>query len=895
LRLGGLFNKERRERELAEELEAHLQMHITDNLRSGMTPEEARRQALIKLGGIEQTKESYRDRHGVPVLEHLIQDLRYGLRMLRKNPGFTTVAVLTLALGIGANTAIFSVVNTVLLRPLPYKDPGRLMLVLTGNFSKGFSAYGTSPPDFRTLRERNSSFETLSAFYGGAFNLTGKQEAERLQGEIVSYEFFSTLGVKPIVGRTFVASEEQWGLHHVVVVSEPFWRSHLGPNPNLAADTLRLNGEQYTVVGVMPASFRFFGEKQVWVPMAWAPGDVMNTHNNYFLTMVGRLKPGVGRQQAFADLNSIMRGIAERFPENKGIGADLQPLRDALVGDVRPALLVLLGAVGFVLLIACVNIANLLLARGAGRQKESAIRSALGAGRWRLMRQFITESLLLAVSGGAAGLALAYWGLHLLPLVGKGLPRMHEIQIDAWVVAFTFAISVFTGVLFGLVPALQSSRVNLNDSLKEGGRTSGVGGGGHKLRAALVIGEVGLSLVLLIGAGLMIQSFERLMHVDAGFDPRHVLTFEIDMPQSLAPEVGPFDFGAPPRMVGFFNQLVSRIESLPGVEATGVTSALPLRGENWTKFISFADRPAPSSLDQVPQVQYRAVDGHYFRAMGIALLEGRFFNEADGKTAPPVAIVNKALARRFWPNQEPIGKVIWMAPPESLMRQLMPGVMPPGFHFPRQTVVGVVDDVRYGALARDALPVVYGPMAQGDFLLSMFVTVRTQGDPKAVVPSIRTQLAQIDKDQPMANIATMEEILADSVTEPRLESLLLGLFGGLGLALATVGIYGVTSYSVTQRTHEFGIRMALGATHSDVLKMVVKQGMKLAVVGVSIGVAVSLVLTRLMASMLYGVKPTDRLTFALVSLALCVVALLASHIPARRATKVDPMVALRYE
>ncbi len=548
LQLRSLFRKSRVEQELTEELCFHLEKVIEEKVAKGMTPEEARYAALRELGGLDQIKEECRDMRRVNYLENFFQDVRYGLRMLVKNPGFTAVAVIILALGIGANTAIFSVLNPVLLRPLPYRDPARLMLVFCNNLAKGFRNYGASPPDFRALRERNHSFQSLSAFYGSAFNLTGKQGAEQLQGQIVSSEFFSTLGVTPLLGRTFLASEEQWGSQHVVVVSESFWRDHLGADPNLSGVTLRLNGEQYSVVGVMPASFRFFDDKQVWVPMAWAPG-----------------------------------------------------------------------------------------------------------------------------------------------------------------------------------------------------------------------------------------------------------------------------------------------------------------------------------------------------------MEGRVFNETDGKSRPPVAIVNKALARRFWPNQDPIGKVIWMNPPEGLIQQLEPGVMPPGYHFPRQTVIGVVDDVRYGALAKDALPVMYAPMAQGDWLASMFVTVRTQGDPNVVAPSIRKELAQIDKDQPMANIATMEEILADSVTEPRLESLLLGPFGGLGLVLAAVGIYGVTSYSVTLRTHEIGIRMALGAKHDDVLKMVIEQGMKLAVVGVAVGVVASLALTRLIASLLYGIKPTDPLTFALVSIGLAAVALLASYIPARRATKVDPMVALRHE
>jgi putative ABC transport system permease protein len=825
-------------------------------------------------------------------MTNLWQDLRHAGRMMAKSPGFTAVAVVTLALGIGANTAIFSVVNAVLLRPLPYRDPARLAQVFCNELSKGRIFQGVSPPDFRTLRERNRSFDSLSALYGSPINLTGAPEAEQLSGEFVSSEFFSTLGIKPVLGRTFVSDEEQWGSHHVVVISEPFWRSHYGANRNLSQMTLRLNGEQYSVVGVVPAGFQFLDNQQVWMPMAWAPGDVMNSHSNYFLTMIGRLRSGVNPQQAFADLNSIMGGIAERSPENKGIGADLKPLRDAVVGDVRQALLVLLGAVGFVLLIACVNIANLMLARGAGRQKESAIRAALGASRGRLVRQFVSESLLLSVAGGAAGLMVADWSLRLLPLVAKSLPRAHEIRIDCWVVAFTFALSVVTGALFGLAPALQCSAVGLNDSLNESGRTSGAGSRSVKLRSVLVISEVGLSLVLLIGAALMIQSFRRLMQVDAGFDPAHVLTFEIDLPQSVQDGVDPYENGAPPIQLSFFDQLLARTASLPGVEAVGATSGLPLQGENWSKLITFADRPAPASLDQVPSVQYRSVSGDYFRSLGIRLLEGRIFNQGDGRYNPLVAVVNKAAARHFWPNQNPIGKVISMVPPESL---LPPGTIPKGYHIPWETVVGIVDNVRYGALSEDAPPEIYASMAQGDTMLTNFVTVRTQGDPIATVPFIRSVLSQINKDLPMTNIHTMDQIRADSVTQPRLESVLFGFFGGLGLVLAALGIYGVISYSTTLRIREIGIRMALGAQRADVLKMILGYGIKLAVVGVGIGLVLSLVLTRFLANLLYGVKAADPLTFAVVAVVLIGVALLAGYIPAGRAMKVDPMVALRYE
>ena len=886
-----LFSRRRIYDDLAEEIQQHLDEKTEALIADGMSREEAGRTARREFGNVTRIEERGREAWQWPRLESIWADVKFAVRLFRKSPGFTCLCVLTIALGIGANAAIFSVVNDVLLQPLPFSDSGRLVLMLTGNATRGFES-AASPPDFRTLRERNRSFESLTGFYGSSFNLTGNQETEQLDGTVVSHEFFSTLDVKPIAGRTFLPNEEQWGQHHVAVISEGLWRRLLNGDRNLAGKSLRLNGEQYTVVGVMPKDFHLFGHKEVWVPMAWAPGDILNSHSNYFLHVVGRLKPGISKQQAFADANSVMQGIAQQFPENKGVGVEFESLRDAIVGNAGPELLVLLGAVGFLLLIACVNIANLLLARAATRQREMAIRSAMGAGRRRMLQQFLTESLLLALTGGAAGLALAHWSLRLLPFVAKSLPRADEIHLDSWAIAFTFTVSVLTGVFFGLAPALKSSATDLNGMLKEGGRVSGAGRSGIRLQSALVVTEVALSLVLLVGAALMVQSFARLLRVDAGFDQNKVLTFRIEMPKSVEAGVDPFENGAPPKMLNFFEDFLSRIESLPGVKAAGVSSALPLQGENWTKYVTFADRPEPSSLDQVSMVQYRSVDGNYFGAMGIGLRQGRVFQRADGRNSHMVAIVNEAMARKFWPDENPIGKVISMAPPESL---LPAGSLPKGVHIPKETVIGVVNDVRYGALAKDALPGVYAPLTQGDYLMNMSVVVRTTGEPTAMAPTMRKELSQIDKTLAMADVTTMDEIWADSVTQPRLESFLLGVFGGLGLILAAVGIYGLTSYSVVQRTQEIGIRMALGARHSDVLKMVITEGMKVTAFGIGLGVASSLLLSRLMTSVLYGVKPMDPLTYVVISLGLAVVALLANYTPARRAVKVDPAVAFRAE
>jgi putative ABC transport system permease protein len=895
-RLNGSLHQMQMTGELAEELRSHLDLLTEENVRRGMSVEEARRLARVTLGNMSNIQENYRRQAGLPFVEVLLQDLRYGLRMLGKSPAFAAIAIITLALGIGANSAIFSVVNGVLLRPLPYEDPGRLMDVFSSAPSRGFQNFTTSPPDFRTLRERNQTFAGLSASYTTAFNLTGTAQPERLRGGVVSADYFATLGVKPVIGRAFFTGEEKWGAHHVAIVSGAFWRSHLNADPDISRKVLNLNGEPYNVIGVMADGFYTATPVQLWVPMAWKPKDNYDSHNNYFLNMVGTLKPGVTQQQARADLNAIMLSIAQEFPENKGIGADLQPLREAWVGDVRVALVVLLGAVGFVLLIACVNLANLMLARSAGRQKEIAIRSALGADRGRLMRQFITESIFLSLIGGALGLAVAYGCLSLLPLAKNLLPRMQEIKLDVWVLLFTLAVSIFTGILFGLMPALQNSRVSrLPDALKEGGRTS-ESSGKSRVRASLVITEVALALVLLVCSGLAIKSFARLLRVDTGFDPGHVLSFTVTLPQTYDPDPDPRRIGAPPRVVAFFQELLPHIEQLPGVKAAGAISNLPLQGETWTKLFVPLDRPLPTSIEQIASVQYRAVVGHYFKAMGIRLLKGRVLDEHDQANTAFSVVVNETLARRFWPGQNPLGKSVLLTPPENLIPA---DQIPPGFHVQHFSVVGVVADVRYGTLDKPPEPAVYGSVFQHDYSLEPFITLRADGDPRKLVDSIRSEIAQFDRALPLANVATMDEVRSKSVAQPRLEAALLGLFGALAMVLASVGIYGVMSYTVTQRTSEIGIRMALGASRPTVLKMVISQGLRLAAAGLGIGITISLILAfavkRVLARLLFGVSATDPATFIVVIGVLALIALLACYLPARRATTVDPLVALRYE
>jgi putative ABC transport system permease protein len=825
-----------------------------------------------------------------PLLKTLIQDVRFAARLMLKSPGFSALAIITLALGIGPNSAMFSIVNAILLHPLPYSDPEKLVAVYCS--ASDIPHFGSSPPDFRALRGQNRTFETLSAFYTTAFNLAGDAQPERLLGLTVSAEFFKTYGVQPLLGRTFAPEDEQWGRHRVVVLSEALWRNRFSADREIAGKTLRLNGEQYSIVGVVPRGFITSAPTQIWAPMSWAPKDPKDSRDGYFLDMAGRLKPHVTREQALADLNSIMLSIAQQFPENKGIGADVQPLRETIVGNVRPALLILLGMVGLILLMACVNMACLLLARSAGRQKEVAIRLALGVHRKRLIQQFLTENILFALVGGILGLLLAYGCLSLLPLAEKVLPRWQEVRLDAFVLVFTLAISVVTGLLFGLAPALQSSRTQLSETLKEGGRTSETGRGGHRVRSALVVAEIAIAFVVLISAGLVLKSFQRLLHVDAGFDPGQVLTFRVDLPPSYSADRDPARDGAPPRLAAFFQQLLQRMEALPGVKSAGIISDLPLQGERWSKQITFTDRPSPASLDEVPSVQYRPVGGHYFESLRITLLNGRLFGDQDTRDSRPVAIVNQALARRFWPNQDPIGKVITLFPPENLIQS---GQLAPGYHIPRITVVGVVADAHYGSLAREAAPIVYAPFVQNDWMNNMSVALRVEGNPENLVSAVRQAVLEIDKNQPIAAISTMDEIVHGSVAQPRLESLLLAIFGGLAVVLAAVGIYGVISYSVSQRKSEIGVRMALGANRSTVLRMVMLQALSLAGVGCMIGLAGALAFSRVLQSMLFQVKPADPSVLAGILFFLLGIVVLASYLPARRATRIEPIEALRHQ
>lgn len=802
----------------------------------------------------------------------LWQDIRYGARMLLKNRGFTAVAVLTLALGIGANTAIFSVVNSVLLRPLPFAEPDRLVYAEASDLRDGTKGGSISPPDFLDYREQNRVFERLAAFQSLSFTMTGGgSESERITSARVSSGFFETLGIAPITGgRTFLPEEEQDGRNRVVVISYGLWQRRFGADPKLVGKTAMLDGVNVTIVGIMPAGFQYPREVDVWTPITFHAPQT-SARRSHFLQAIGRLKPGVTSDQAQAEMNAIARQLEKQYPDsNTNYGLGLTLLSERTAGDMRQTLLMLAVAVGFVLLIACANVANLSLARGASRYRELAIRAALGASRARVVRQLLTESLLLAVVGGSLGSLLAMWGVDLLvALSPENLPLVKEVTIDWRVLVFTLFVSLLTGVLFGFAPALASSKPNLTETLKEGSKGS-AGVGRQRLRSLLVISEVALSLVLLIGAGLFIKSFLRLLQVDPGFSSTNVLTMQLAVPMMKYPKEQ--------QRVTFFQQLTQRIESLPGVQAAGTVSELPLSDQDNDTFFTIEGKPAVAFGSLENDANFRIVSPDYFHAIGIPLIKGRAFAERDSTDAPKVIVVNEAFARRYLPGEDAIGKRLTV-----------------DFGKPwTGEIAGIVGSVRHSSLAREPDAEMYVSYAQAA-IPKVNLAVRAVTDPTMLTSAIRNEVRALDKDLPIYNVETMQQRVSESAAQPRFRTLLLGIFALVALLLASVGIYGVISYSVTQRTHEIGIRMALGARTGDVLRLIVGQGMLLALIGVGIGLIGAFALTRIIASQLYNVSATDPITFACVALLLAGVALLACYIPARRAMKVDPMVALRHE
>jgi putative ABC transport system permease protein len=797
------------------------------------------------------------------------QDLRYGVRMLVKRPGFAVVAIITLALGIGANTAIFSVVNSVLFRPLPYRNPDRLVMVWEDHRSRGGpEKEWTSPTGFTDWRDQNGVFENVAAFQGWGTTLTGGDEPLQMQGASVSHDMFSMLGVAPSLGRSFHPEEDRLGAEKVVVLSHGLWKRRFGSDPAIVGNTIPLSGENYTVIGVMPEKFKLpipF-DSEIWRPIT--PSLNKRCQRGCItIRVIARLKPDTTLEQAGTELGVIAQRIEEQYPEtNKGVGVTINPLHEQIVGDVKPAMLVLLGAVGFVLLIACANVANISLVRAAAREREIAIRMALGAGRWRLVRQFLTESLIFSVLGGIIGLLLASWMVDLLIAISpEGTPRVDEIGIDRRVLGYTMALSIFTGLAFGIFPAIGSSKPDLNRSMKEGMGAKG-GSSGRRIRGLLVVTEMALALMLLIGAGLLMKSFLNLQRVDPGFNPARVQVMNISLPRDGYP--------GGQQITLFYSQLLEKIKNLPEVEAVGSASSLPLSGSNTDSSFNIEGRPKPAP-GQGPVGWYSQVSTDYFKTMGMRLIKGRQFTEQDSEKSVKVVVISEALARRYFPDEDPIGKRI-------------------GTEEDWLEIVGVIADVKQFGLDANARPTFY--LTDRQFpSRTMSVVFRTAKETPNLAAAARREVWSIDKNLAVPEIMGMDQIVKDSISSPRFFMLLLGIFAALALLLAAIGIYGVISYSVTQRTTEIGIRIALGAQKSDILRMIMGQGMFLTALGIVIGLIGAFFITRLMASQLYGVEAVDPVTFAGVAFLLAAIAFLAGYIPARRAAQVDPMVSLRYE
>ncbi len=814
-------------------------------------------------------------------METLLQDVRYSIRRLGKSPLFALIVVVTLALGIGANTAIFSAVNAILLRPLPYADPGQLVTIYHFYPTLNNLKAPISAPGFRDYQAQTRSFSSMAVQTGWNANLTGVGDPVRLQGTRVTGRLFSTLGVPAMIGRTIQPGEDSLGQDHVVVLSHGVWQRLFGSDRKIVGTRLSLNGESYEVVGVMPPGFRtFFGRNsEIWAPLAFTPEQLAGGRTNEYLDVTARLKPGVSIEQASAELKELAERMKQQYPGQYGSTWTLttESLDRIATGDIRPALLVLLGAVGFVLLIACANVANLLLARAAGRTREIAVRTALGATRDRLVRQLLTESVILSLAGGAIGLALAWAGLRtLVALKGGNLPRADEIGIDGHVMTFTLIVSVLTGLLFGLAPALHFSAMGLHENLKEGTRGATSDRGSLIVRRALVVAELALALTLLTGAGLLIKSFARLENVDPGFQPDNVLTFDIALPRTRYP--------SDTSQIAFFDAVLPRLAQVPGIKAVGATSVMPFGG-SWSTASFDIEGYEPPPGQPGPWGDLRMVSPGFFQALHIPLLQGRLLDESDRAGSRLVVVVDDQMVRRYWPQENPIGKRITFGPPAGAADTASPEWI---------DVVGVVGHTKHEGLAAEPRVQYYLPYRQAGRPAMQFAA-RTAGNPEGYVNAVRQAVRSIDPDQPISGVNTMNALLDQSVGQRKLSMLLLTLFSGIALLLASVGIYGVMSYSVSQRSREIGVRIALGAERADVLRMVLRQGMRLAFTGVTVGLLTAFVLTRVIASQLYDVTPTDPLTFVLVAALLTSVALVANLVPALRATQVDPAVVLREE
>ncbi len=877
LRIKGMFSRNRRERELDSEVQAHIEALTEENIRRGMAQQEALHAARREFGGIEQTKELYRERHSLPFFETLFQDVRFGARMLAKNPGFTAVSVLTLALGIGANTAIFSVVDAVLLRPLAYKDAERLVTLL----HDGYNPVGVA--NYIDWRDQSQSFEAMGAADYWSANLSGVDSPEHILGLKVTQNLLPMLGVEPMLGRLFVEGEDQPGADREAILSYNLWQRRFAGDTKVVGRVVTLDGEQYTIVGVMPRTFKFAPfwatRAEMWVPNAF--GERIHDRGGNSLRIFARLKQNATLEQARAEIATITARLEQKFPgTNRNV--IVTPLKKNVVGEVKAPLLVLLGAVGFVLLIACANVAHMLLARSAARQKEIAVRAALGAPRLRVIRQFLTENLLLAGLGAAAGLLLAFWGIRaLVALSPASIPRVATVTIDARVALFLLAVTVFTGAIFGLAPAMRASAGNLTDILKDGGRGGSDGLSRNRLRNFLVASEFSLALILLIGAGLMVRSFFALQSIDPGFNPNRVLSMAVSVAGTQESESH--------RRGIFYTQLIERVRALPGVEAAGGINHLPLAGDMWGWPFTIEGRPKPLPGES-PIGVYRIVMPGYFETMRLPVLRGREIASSDDANALGVAMINESAVQRYWPNEDSIGKHISFSSDKSSTPQWL-------------TVIGIVRNAKQEDWAAVAFPEVYLAALQNSAFLgereshASYITlvVRTAGEPAALASTVKNAVWSFDRNLAISEVLTMDDVVAVANAQPRFEMTLLAAFAGVALLLAAVGIYGVMSYSVARRTHEIGIRISLGASRTDVLRMVIRQAMILALTGSAVGIIGALLLSRLMTSFLYGVRPTDPVTFSGVAIMLAIVALAASYIPARRAMRVDPMIALRYE
>ena len=877
------------ERELSEEMHHHFEKQVAANLAEGLTPDEARRQAALRFGAVEGVKEDCREQRSGFWLEALWADTRFALRMLRKNPGFTAVAVLTLALGIGATTAVFSVVNSILLKPLPYPNPDKIVMlwwkapISSAQFDADRFPWGKR--DFLHVSQSSKAFQSLGAFKSDFFNFASSGEPVRLDGLRTSAGFFSALGVAPALGRAFTPEEEQPGREFEVILSDQLWRDRFGADPGILGRPITLGGASYTVVGVMPRGFAFPRAEEMPAVLSfppriqlWVPLDIPTAPRGpQDLAVIGRLNPGVTREQAAAELRIYGDRMEKDSP---GTGAwynpNVVPLARQVVGDTRRPLLLILAAVGVVLLIASSNVASLLLARSLGRKREFTLRSALGAGRRRLIRQLLTESLLLAAIGGVTGIALAEVSLYVLKILGPtNIPRLRDVSLEPRVFFFAIAITLVAGILFGLAPALASPRENLVESLKESGQRSGAGAAHSKIRNALLVSEVALALVLVISAVLLVRTFHRMLEADAGFNPTRVLTFQLSLPNAKYKDTD--------RMAEVYQKALRALQSLPGVQSAGLVSEVPLGGSTDGTVIRVPDHPRANDKDH-PFANYSFASPGYFSAIGTPLLRGRDFLETDTAGSILVTIINSAMAQKYWPGQDPIGRQVGVQDTRWATR----------------TVVGIVADIKHNSLRDDPVPEMYVPYTQNEIKIwpsmqTMQVALRTKADPAALTASVREALRSVDADLPVANVATLAALVDDSMAQPRFSLFLVGSFGGLALVLAMIGMYGVISYSVQQRTQEIGIRMALGASRAAVLRMILGLGAQLAVLGIAIGLLASWMVTRTMESFLYQVRATDPLTFATVSIALMCVALAACYIPARRAMSVDPNIALRYE